>query len=59
MTQWERSGQWLVSSFSPLKGHPPFSGFHDTAPEEFRLKAYEALKTNTSNAYVSRKTDNE
>ncbi|KAK3877586.1 hypothetical protein Pcinc_017701 [Petrolisthes cinctipes] len=51
MTQWERSGQWLVSSFSPLKGHPPFSGFHDTSPEEFRLKAYEALKTNTSSAY--------
>ena len=53
MTQWERSGQWLPSSFSPLKAHPPLVGFTDTSPEEFRIQAYTANKTNTYAAYVS------
>ena len=53
MNQWERSGQWLFSSFTPLKSHPLLAGFSDLSPEELRIKAYEALKTNTSGGYVS------
>lgn len=57
MTQWERSGQWLVSCFAPLKSHPPLLGFSDCSPEELRIKAYEALKTNTSNNYQAHWTE--
>ncbi|XP_071538777.1 uncharacterized protein [Panulirus ornatus] len=51
MNQWERSGQWLVSCFAPLKAHPLIPGFSDFSPEELRVLAYKALKTNTSNSY--------
>ncbi|XP_068240669.1 uncharacterized protein [Palaemon carinicauda] len=51
MSQWERNGQWLFSSFTPLKSHPLLAGFSDHSPEEMRVVAYEALKTNTSSAY--------
>ncbi|XP_045617601.1 nuclear pore complex protein Nup98-Nup96 isoform X2 [Procambarus clarkii] len=57
MNQWERSGQWLVSCFAPLKARLPLSGFSDHSPEEFRLKAYEALKTNTSSSYQAHWTE--
>lgn len=51
MSQWERSGQWLLSSFAPLKSKPPISGFTDSSPEELRVQAYEALKSNSSHTY--------
>ncbi|XP_066949367.1 nucleoporin NUP42-like [Macrobrachium rosenbergii] len=51
MSQWERNGQWLFSSFTPLKSHPLLAGFSDHSPEEMRVKSYEALKTNTFTAY--------
>ncbi|KAK7074146.1 hypothetical protein SK128_003969 [Halocaridina rubra] len=54
MTQWERSGQWQFSSFTPLKAHPMLAGFSDVSPEELRTQAYEALKNNTSSSYQDR-----
>ncbi|XP_064122376.1 uncharacterized protein LOC135226602 [Macrobrachium nipponense] len=51
MSQWERNGQWLFSSFTPLKSHPLLAGFSDHSPEEMRVKSYESLKTNTFTAY--------
>jgi len=53
MNQWERSGQWLLSSFTPLKTSGPIPGFVDTSPEELRIEAYNANKNNTFASYQS------
>lgn len=57
MNQWERSGQWLLSSFTPLKTSAPIPGFVDTSPEELRIEAYNANKTNTFATYQSQWND--
>ncbi|XP_042236589.1 nucleoporin NUP42-like [Homarus americanus] len=51
MNMWERSGQWLFSCFFPLKGCHPLMGFSDHSLEELRVRAYDAVKTNTSSTY--------
>ncbi|MCL4122750.1 UNVERIFIED_CONTAM: hypothetical protein GTU68_015992, partial [Idotea baltica] len=53
MTVWEEKGLWLLSCLAPLRDHPLLVGFTDTSPEELRVEAYEALKTNSSASYQS------
>ncbi|KAB7497409.1 Nucleoporin-like protein 2, partial [Armadillidium nasatum] len=51
MKLWESNGLWPLSCLAPLKEHPRIAEFHDTSPEELRVEAYEALKTNNSSVY--------
>lgn len=41
MEIWESSGQWIVSSLSPMKEKLDVSGFSDFLPEQFHLERYD------------------
>uniref|UniRef100_A0A6P7F3B0 Nucleoporin NUP42 n=1 Tax=Diabrotica virgifera virgifera TaxID=50390 RepID=A0A6P7F3B0_DIAVI len=51
MTQAEKGGQWLFSSYAPFKEKPAFPGFEDQSFEEIRLGFYEAQKSGTLEQY--------
>ncbi|CAG9837522.1 unnamed protein product [Diabrotica balteata] len=51
MTQAEKGGQWLFSSYTPFKEKPAFPGFEDQSFEEIRLGFYEAQKSGTLEQY--------
>ncbi|ETE63949.1 Nucleoporin-like protein 2, partial [Ophiophagus hannah] len=53
MEIWESSGQWMFSSYSPMKEKPNISGFSDFLPEELRLVYYNCKANNSTQAYVS------
>uniref|UniRef100_A0A8C5RJT8 Nucleoporin NUP42 n=1 Tax=Laticauda laticaudata TaxID=8630 RepID=A0A8C5RJT8_LATLA len=53
MEIWESSGQWMFSSYSPMKEEPNISGFSDFLPEELRLGYYNCEVNNSTQAYVS------
>ncbi|RLU21346.1 hypothetical protein DMN91_005719 [Ooceraea biroi] len=40
----EKGGQWLLSSFGPLKERPCIPGLEDVSPEEVRWEMYQARK---------------
>uniref|UniRef100_A0A2D4IV87 Nucleoporin NUP42 n=2 Tax=Micrurus lemniscatus lemniscatus TaxID=129467 RepID=A0A2D4IV87_MICLE len=50
---WESSGQWMFSSYSPMKEKPNISGFSDFQPEELRLVYYNCKANNSTQAYVN------
>ncbi|XP_058039574.1 nucleoporin NUP42 [Ahaetulla prasina] len=53
MEIWESSGQWMFSSYSPMKEKPNISGFSDFLPEELRLVYYNCKANNNIQAYVN------
>ncbi|XP_026562180.1 nucleoporin-like protein 2 [Pseudonaja textilis] len=53
MEIWESSGQWMFSSYSPMKEKSNISGFSDFLPEELRLGYYICKANNSTQAYVS------
>uniref|UniRef100_A0ACB8FV56 Uncharacterized protein n=2 Tax=Sphaerodactylus townsendi TaxID=933632 RepID=A0ACB8FV56_9SAUR len=53
MEVWESSGQWMFSSYSPLKDKPNISGFATFSPEELRLEYYNCRANNNIQSYVS------
>ncbi|XP_039198048.1 nucleoporin NUP42 [Crotalus tigris] len=53
MEIWESSGQWMFSSYSPMKEKPNISGFSDFLPEELRLVYYNCRANNNTQAYVN------
>ncbi|KAM3821031.1 nucleoporin NUP42 [Vipera latastei] len=53
MEIWESSGQWMFSSYSPMKEKPNISGFSDFLPEELRLVYYNCKANNNTQAYVN------
>ncbi|XP_070586008.1 nucleoporin NUP42 [Erythrolamprus reginae] len=53
MEIWESSGQWMFSSYSPMKEKPNISGFSDFLPEELRLVYYNCKANNSTQAYVN------
>ncbi|XP_046859522.1 nucleoporin NUP42-like isoform X2 [Xenia sp. Carnegie-2017] len=42
MREWEESGQWPLSCYSPLGNEPCLNGLNDISAEEMRVEAYEA-----------------
>ncbi|NXA09564.1 NUPL2 protein, partial [Sapayoa aenigma] len=52
MEIWESSGQWIFSSYSPMKEKPNVSGFSDVSPEELRLEYYDSRAKNTIGNYI-------
>ncbi|NWS66528.1 NUPL2 protein, partial [Crotophaga sulcirostris] len=50
---WESSGQWIFSSYSPMKEKPNVSGFLDLSPEELRLEYYNCRANNDIQNYVN------
>ncbi|NWU93742.1 NUPL2 protein, partial [Upupa epops] len=52
MEVWMSSGQWLFSSYSPMKGKANVSGFLDISPEELRLEYYKCNASNSIPDYV-------
>ncbi|NWR05351.1 NUPL2 protein, partial [Paradoxornis webbianus] len=52
MEIWESSGQWIVSSYSPMKEKLNVSGFSDVSPEELRLEYYESRANNGVGNYI-------
>ncbi|NXL31279.1 NUPL2 protein, partial [Glaucidium brasilianum] len=53
MEIWKSSGQWIFSSYSPMKEKPNISGFHDFSPEELRLEYYNCRANNNIQNYVN------
>ncbi|NWI69636.1 NUPL2 protein, partial [Todus mexicanus] len=53
MEIWESSGQWIFSSYSPMKGKPNISGFPDISPEELHLEYYTCRANNNIQNYVN------
>ncbi|NXX86690.1 NUPL2 protein, partial [Urocolius indicus] len=53
MEIWECSGQWIFSSYSPMKERPNVSGFLDLSPEELHLEYYNCRANNNIHNYVS------
>ncbi|XP_034257950.1 nucleoporin NUP42 [Pantherophis guttatus] len=53
MEIWESSGQWMFSSYSPMKEKPNISGFSDFLPEELRLVYYNCKANNNTQVYVN------
>ncbi|KFP80908.1 Nucleoporin-like 2, partial [Acanthisitta chloris] len=52
MDTWESSGQWIFSSYSPMKEMANISGFSDVSPEELRLEYYESRANNMIGNYI-------
>ncbi|KFO71125.1 Nucleoporin-like 2, partial [Cuculus canorus] len=50
---WESSGQWIFSSYSPMKEKPNVSGFPDFSPEELRLEYYNCRANNDIQNYIN------
>ncbi|KAH0627394.1 hypothetical protein JD844_003029 [Phrynosoma platyrhinos] len=53
MEIWESSGQWMFSTYSPMKEKPNISGFQDFLPEELRLEYYNCRANNNTQNYIS------
>ncbi|XP_075275281.1 nucleoporin NUP42 isoform X1 [Opisthocomus hoazin] len=53
MEIWESSGQWIFSSYSPMKEKPNVSGFSDFSPEELRLEYYNCRANNNIQNYIN------
>ncbi|XP_062975393.1 nucleoporin NUP42 [Elgaria multicarinata webbii] len=53
MEIWESSGQWMFSTYSPMKEKPNISGFPDFLPEELRLEYYNCRANNDAQNYIS------
>ncbi|KAG8139093.1 hypothetical protein E2320_001874 [Naja naja] len=53
MEIWESSGQWMFSSYSPMKDKPNISGFSDFLPEELRLVYYNCKANKSTQDYVN------
>ncbi|NWW96228.1 NUPL2 protein, partial [Rhynochetos jubatus] len=53
MEMWESSGQWIFSSYSPMKEKPNVSGFSDFSPEELRLEYYNCRANNNIQNYMN------
>ncbi|XP_075561694.1 nucleoporin NUP42 isoform X3 [Pelecanus crispus] len=53
MEIWESSGQWIFSSYSPMKEKPNVSGFPDFSPEELRLEYYNCRANNNIQNYIN------
>ncbi|NXX88735.1 NUPL2 protein, partial [Centropus bengalensis] len=49
---WESSGQWMFSSYSPMKEKPNVSGFPEFSPEELRLEYYNCRANNNIQNYI-------
>ncbi|XP_062425207.1 nucleoporin NUP42 isoform X2 [Rhea pennata] len=52
MEIWESSGQWMFSSYSPMKEKPNVSGFQDFSPEELHLEYYNCRANNDIQNYI-------
>ncbi|XP_071417022.1 nucleoporin NUP42-like [Pithys albifrons albifrons] len=52
MEVWESSGQWIFSSYSPMKEKLNVSGFSDVSPEELRLEYYDSRAKNMIGNYI-------
>ncbi|XP_065485115.1 nucleoporin NUP42 [Caloenas nicobarica] len=52
MEIWESSGQWIFSSYSPMKEKPNVSGFSDFSPEELHLEYYNCRANNNFQNYI-------
>ncbi|NXK89339.1 NUPL2 protein, partial [Formicarius rufipectus] len=52
MEIWESSGQWIFSSYSPMKEKLNVSGFSDVSPEELRLEYYDSRAKNMIGNYI-------
>ncbi|KAJ7396269.1 hypothetical protein BTVI_146770 [Pitangus sulphuratus] len=52
MEIWESSGQWIFSSYSPMKEKMNVSGFSDVSPEELRLEYYDSRAKNMIGNYI-------
>ncbi|NXJ99926.1 NUPL2 protein, partial [Corythaixoides concolor] len=50
---WESSGQWMFSSYSPMKEKPNVSGFPDFSPEELHLEYYNCRANNNIQNYIN------
>ncbi|NXX38815.1 NUPL2 protein, partial [Tricholaema leucomelas] len=53
MEIWESSGQWIFSSYSPMKGKPNISGFPDFSPEELHLEYYTCRANHNIQDYMN------
>ncbi|XP_037238385.1 nucleoporin NUP42 isoform X1 [Falco biarmicus] len=53
MEIWESSGQWIFSSYSPMKEKPNVSGFRDFSPEELHLEYYNCTANNNIQSYIN------
>ncbi|NXN54964.1 NUPL2 protein, partial [Rynchops niger] len=53
MEIWETSGQWIFSSYSPMKEKPNVSGFADFSPEELHLEYYNCRANNDVQNYIN------
>ncbi|NXL61312.1 NUPL2 protein, partial [Chordeiles acutipennis] len=53
MEIWESSGQWIFSSYSPMKEKPNVSGFTDFSPEELHLEYYNCRANNNIQNYIN------
>ncbi|XP_062813501.1 nucleoporin NUP42 isoform X2 [Anolis carolinensis] len=53
MEIWESSGQWMFSTYSPMKDKPNISGFQDFLPEELRLEYYNCQANNAVQNYIN------
>ncbi|XP_054046141.1 nucleoporin NUP42 isoform X3 [Rissa tridactyla] len=53
MEIWETSGQWIFSSYSPMKEKPNISGFADFSPEELHLEYYNCRANNDVQNYIN------
>ncbi|KAM9387602.1 nucleoporin NUP42 [Phaethornis superciliosus] len=53
MEIWESSGQWALSSYSPMTEKPNVSGFSDFSPEELRLEYYNCRANNNIQNYIN------
>ncbi|XP_060638080.2 nucleoporin NUP42 isoform X1 [Anolis sagrei] len=53
MEIWESSGQWMFSTYSPMKEKPNISGFQDFLPEELRLEYYNCQANNAIQNYIN------
>ncbi|NXK13249.1 NUPL2 protein, partial [Herpetotheres cachinnans] len=53
MEIWESSGQWIFSSYSPMKEKPNISGFPDFSPEELHLEYYNCTANNNIQSYIN------
>ncbi|NXC44595.1 NUPL2 protein, partial [Penelope pileata] len=53
MDVWESSGQWMFSSYSPMKDKPNVTGFPDFSPEELHLEYYNCRVNNNTENYIN------
>ncbi|KAM6236220.1 nucleoporin NUP42-like isoform 2-T2 [Porphyrio hochstetteri] len=52
METWESSGQWIFSSYSPMKEKPNVPGFLDISPEELHLEYYNCAANHNVQVYL-------